>query len=61
MTKETMDKFFSIKLRDYVKNNTINSLVIWYAGHGKYVVQPVIGFHPTENRMMSLAISVLII
>lgn len=37
MTKEAMDKFFSIKLRDYVKNNTINSLVIWYAGHGKYV------------------------
>jgi hypothetical protein len=37
MTKEGMDKFFSIKLRDYVKNNTINSLVIWYAGHGKYV------------------------
>lgn len=37
MTKEAMDKFFSIKLRDYVKNNTVNSLVIWYAGHGKYV------------------------
>ncbi len=37
MTKLAMDKFFSIKLRDYVKNNNINSLVIWYAGHGKYV------------------------
>ena len=37
MTKQDMEKFFSIKLRDYVKNNTINSLVIWYAGHGKYV------------------------
>ena len=37
MTKVEMEKFFSIELRDYVKNNNINSLLIWYAGHGKYV------------------------
>lgn len=37
MTKIDMEKFFSIELRDLVKNNTINSLLIWYAGHGKYV------------------------
>ena len=37
MTKQDMEKFFSIELRDYVKNNNINSLMIWYAGHGKYV------------------------
>jgi tetratricopeptide (TPR) repeat protein len=37
MTKTDMEKFFSIELRDYVKNNNINSLLIWYAGHGKYV------------------------
>ncbi len=37
MTKGEMEKFFSIELRDYVKNNNINSLMIWYAGHGKYV------------------------
>ncbi len=37
MTKLDMEKFFSIELRDYVKNNNINSLMIWYAGHGKYV------------------------
>lgn len=37
MTKNEMEKFFSIELRDYVKNNNINSLLIWYAGHGKYV------------------------
>lgn len=37
MTKQEMEKFFSITLRDYVKNNNINSLLIWYAGHGKYV------------------------
>ncbi|MDI1353653.1 MAG: caspase family protein [bacterium] len=37
MTKNEMEKFFSIELRDYVRNNNINSLLIWYAGHGKYV------------------------
>lgn len=37
MTKLDMEKFFSIELRDYVKNNNVNSLMIWYAGHGKYV------------------------
>jgi len=37
MTKQDMEKFFSIELRDYVKNNNVNSLLIWYAGHGKYV------------------------
>ncbi len=37
MTKQEMEKFFSIELRDYVKNNNIQSLLIWYAGHGKYV------------------------
>ncbi|MBX3163726.1 MAG: caspase family protein [Bacteroidetes bacterium] len=37
MTKAEMEKFFSIELRDYVKNNNISSLLIWYAGHGKYV------------------------
>jgi tetratricopeptide (TPR) repeat protein len=37
MTKSELEKFFAIELRDYVKNNNINSLMIWYAGHGKYV------------------------
>lgn len=37
MTKTEMEKFFSIELRDNVKNQNISSLVIWYAGHGKYV------------------------
>jgi tetratricopeptide (TPR) repeat protein len=37
MTKLEMEKFFSIELRDYVRNNNVNSLLIWYAGHGKYV------------------------
>jgi len=37
MTKAQMDKFFSIELRDLVKRNHVNSLVIWYAGHGKFL------------------------
>lgn len=37
MTKYQMEKFFSIELRDQVKNANISSLLIWYAGHGKFV------------------------
>jgi|GEM_PF-157153 len=37
MTKAQMDRFFSIELRDLVKRNRVNSLVIWYAGHGKFL------------------------
>lgn len=36
LTKTQMDRFFSIELRDMVKKNHVNSLVIWYAGHGKF-------------------------
>lgn len=36
LTKQQMDRFFSIELRDAVKKANVNSLVIWYAGHGKF-------------------------
>jgi len=36
MTKQQMERFFSIELRDMVKKNNVNSLVVWYAGHGKF-------------------------
>lgn len=36
MTKLQMARFFSIELRDMVKEQNVNSLVIWYAGHGKF-------------------------
>lgn len=39
MTKTDLEKFFAIELRDLVKNNKINSLLVWYAGHGKFVNQ----------------------
>jgi hypothetical protein len=35
MTKAQMERFFSIELRDMVTKNNVNSLVVWYAGHGK--------------------------
>src|ERR1043165_9092333 len=44
-----MEKFFSIELRDYVKNNNINSLLVWYAGHGKYV-SPTGYWVPVDGR-----------
>ena len=32
-----MEKFFSIELRDMIRSNQVKSLLIWYAGHGKFV------------------------
>ncbi len=37
MTKEQMERFFSIELRDLVRSNRVNSILIWYAGHGKFI------------------------
>ena len=37
MTKSQLSKFFSIELRDMIRSNRVNSILIWYAGHGKYV------------------------
>jgi len=37
MTKAEMEKFFSIELRDLIKSNQVKSLLIWYAGHGKFI------------------------
>ena len=37
MTKKDMERFFSIELRDLVRSNRVNALLIWYAGHGKFI------------------------
>jgi len=37
MTKREMEKFFAIELRDLLRSNRVNSLMVWYAGHGKFV------------------------
>ncbi|TVR39494.1 MAG: hypothetical protein EA392_06325 [Cryomorphaceae bacterium] len=35
MSKADMERFFSIELRDLVRGNRVNSLLVWYSGHGK--------------------------
>ncbi len=37
MTKKEMEKFFSIELRDMLQSNHVNALLLWYAGHGKFI------------------------
>lgn len=37
MSKAQLDRFFSIDLRDQVQKNRVKSLIIWYAGHGKFL------------------------
>ncbi len=37
MTKSDMEKYFNIELRDLVRKNQVKSLLVWYAGHGKFI------------------------
>jgi hypothetical protein len=37
MTKQQMEKFFATELRDMVNANNVSSLMIFYAGHGKFI------------------------
>lgn len=37
MTKAEMERFFNIELRDLVKKNQVKSVLVWYAGHGKFI------------------------
>ncbi|MBX3163860.1 MAG: tetratricopeptide repeat protein [Bacteroidetes bacterium] len=51
MTKTQLEKFFSLELRDDIKNAKVTSLLIWYAGHGKYV-KPKSGYWiPTDAKI----------
>ncbi len=36
-TKEQMERFFAIELRDEIRKREVRSLVIWFAGHGKFI------------------------
>jgi tetratricopeptide (TPR) repeat protein len=36
LTKSEMELFFSFELRDLITSNQVKSLLIWYAGHGKF-------------------------
>ncbi len=35
MSKAAMERFFSIELRNLIVQHQVNSLLIWYSGHGK--------------------------
>lgn len=37
MTKQEMERFFAIELRDLLRSNHVTSILVWYAGHGKFV------------------------
>lgn len=37
LSKTAMERFFSLELRDLIEANQVNSLLIWYAGHGKFI------------------------
>jgi tetratricopeptide (TPR) repeat protein len=37
LTKKEMEKFFSIELRDLIRSNRVEALLVWYAGHGKFI------------------------
>ena len=37
MTKADMERFFGIELRDQIRSNQVKSLLVWYAGHGKFI------------------------
>lgn len=37
MSKQDMERFFAIELRDLIRSNRVNSILVWYAGHGKFI------------------------
>lgn len=37
LTKQQLERFFSIELRDLVRTNEVNTVLVWYAGHGRNV------------------------
>ncbi len=37
LSKRELERFFSIDLRDLIRANNVNSLFIWFAGHGKNI------------------------
>ncbi len=37
LSKEQLDRFFNIELRDLVRTNKIGTILVWYSGHGRTV------------------------
>ncbi len=36
-SRDVLERFFSVQLRDLIRSNKVNSILIWYAGHGKFM------------------------
>jgi Caspase domain. len=50
MTKVQMERFFNIELRDLLETNHVKSLMLWYAGYGKFINN--IGYWiPVDSKM----------
>jgi Tfp pilus assembly protein PilF len=59
LTKSELDKFFSIELRDQLKNHDVRSVLIWFAGHGRFMNEtgywiPVDGVRDDESTLFNL-------
>lgn len=37
LSKEQMERFFNVELRDLVRTNKVNTILVWYSGHGRTV------------------------
>jgi len=37
LSKQQLERFFSTELRDLVRTNNVNTVLVWYAGHGRTV------------------------
>ena len=37
LSKEQLERFFNIELRDLVRVNKVNTVLVWYSGHGRTV------------------------
>lgn len=35
LSKEQLERFFNVELRDLVRTNKVNTILVWYAGHGR--------------------------
>ncbi|MBX2979317.1 MAG: tetratricopeptide repeat protein [Flavobacteriales bacterium] len=35
LSKEQMERFFNVELRDLVRTNKVNTILVWYSGHGR--------------------------
>ena len=37
LTKQQLERFFNIELRDLARTNKVETILVWYSGHGRTV------------------------